>query len=134
MIKEAQRYINLLTNLQNGIEPRELENSGDDFWNRIMEEHAMAIRGLLDLTEKNLFREANDFARVFAGLSERNDMEMIRNLENTLEETMQFINFKAHITRGIIECKVKAITSPLFTDHLLREAYHYLRLLRSRNR
>lgn len=40
----------------------------EQFWNRIMMEHALFIRGLLDPTEKELIHTANDFAADYARL------------------------------------------------------------------
>ena len=34
----------------------------EEFWNQIMMEHALFIRGLLDPSEEELIRTANDFA------------------------------------------------------------------------
>jgi hypothetical protein len=32
--------------------------------------------------------------------------------------------------QGLVECKIKSIIIPLLGDHTLREANHYLRLLK----
>ncbi|HEX9059455.1 MAG TPA: DUF2935 domain-containing protein, partial [Clostridia bacterium] len=33
-------------------------------------------------------------------------------------------------TKGLINCSIKAIAYPLLGDHVLREANHYIRILR----
>lgn len=50
---------------------------------------------------------------------------------NVLADTKAISDFKANTTQGLLECKVKAIMAPLYTDHLLREANHYIYLLQS---
>jgi hypothetical protein len=53
-----------------------------------------------------------------------------RVTEESLRATKELRNFKAQGTEGILECKVKSIIIPLLGDHTLREANHYLRLLK----
>ena len=48
-----------------------------------------------------------------------------------LEETVRFQAFKTAGTKGILECQIRSIILPLLGDHVLREANHYLRLLRT---
>ena len=43
---------------------------------------------------------------------------------------MEISKFKAQGTQGLVECKIKSIIIPLLGDHTLREANHYLRLLK----
>ena len=100
------------------------------FWNRIMMEHALFIRGLLDPCETELFETADDFAKKYESL-----LETCRNAHNrtltsdALEETEKFRDFKKAGTQGITDCKIRSIILPLLADHVLREANHYLRLL-----
>lgn len=49
---------------------------------------------------------------------------------DTLEKTVQFREFKTAGTQGIEQCKIRSIILPLLADHVLREANHYIRLLR----
>lgn len=51
--------------------------------------------------------------------------------DDSLKATKAIRDFKAQGTKGLIECKVKSIIIPLLGDHTLREANHYLRLLKS---
>ncbi len=102
----------------------------ESFWNRIMMEHALFIRGLLDPCETELFDTADDFAQKYASL-----LDTCRNAHNrmltadALEETEKFRDFKKAGTKGIEECKIRSIILPLLADHVLREANHYIRLL-----
>lgn len=100
------------------------------FWNRIMMEHAMFIRGLLDPTEAELLNSANNFAKDYLAL-----LEMCNNSNNktltsdSLNKTKKFRDFKVAGTMGIEQCKIRSIILPLLADHVLREANHYIRLL-----
>lgn len=48
----------------------------------------------------------------------------------TLEETVKFRDFKESGVKGINECKIRSIMQPLLADHVLREANHYIRILK----
>ena len=56
---------------------------------------------------------------------------MLGVTDNTLTETINFRDFKKSGTEGIDECKIKSMMLPLMADHVLREANHYIRLLKS---
>lgn len=100
------------------------------FWNRIMMEHALFIRGLLDPTEEELICTADTFAGDYAKLLKKccNAQEKIMPAD-VLSETKKFRDFKAAGTEGIANCKIRSIILPLLADHVLREANHYIRLL-----
>lgn len=135
--REAIRYVDLVTRLQNPAEPENIQQElieDEFFWNQIMEEHAEFIRGYLDPTETELFDLADDFAVRFNELNSR-----IQGLR-TSQQFMMFFNeseelaeeirdFKAQGTQGILACGIRIIAPPLLADHVLREANHYLRLL-----
>lgn len=128
ILREAKLYHTYVVCLENGTgcdcqTMREMER----FWNQIMMEHAMFIRGLLDPTENELIRASNDFARDYARLltesRERTEQTM------SLDETLKFRDFKAAGAKGIQRCEIKSVILPLLADHVLREANHYIRLL-----
>ncbi len=106
----------------------------EQFWNRIMMEHALFIRGLLDPSENKLIEASNNFAKDYSHLLEKlrqaNDTSIEDNLPESLNETIKFRDFKTVGTQGITECKIKSIILPLLADHVLREANHYIRLLK----
>lgn len=139
ILREARLYHFLIRRLQN----REDINLARDafeqeyFWNRIMAEHSKFIRGLLDPTEEELIKTADNFGNQFDRLTQeaKEAMDMTRPdgdhlTEVTLKATRELRNFKAQGTEGILGCKVKSIIIPLLGDHTLREANHYLRLLK----
>lgn len=136
IIREAKLYRNYVRLLQNGQDITcESMKQVELFWNQIMMEHALFIRGLLDPTEEELIGKANDFAENYRTLLEeaRNmNEETIKSITNkTIEETIKYRDFKNAGTEGITGCEIKSIILPLLADHVLREANHYLRILKS---
>ena len=57
-------------------------------------------------------------------------MPISKVTEDSLKATTEIRKFKAQGTQGLVECKIKSIIIPLLADHTLREANHYLRLLK----
>ncbi len=101
------------------------------FWNRIMMEHAMFIRGLLDPSETELIDTADGFAKDFEELLEKCRNAHSQTLTtNSLNETIKLRDFKAAGTKGIQDCEIRSVILPLLADHVLREANHYIRLLK----
>jgi hypothetical protein len=140
--REAELYLMQLRRLQNR-EEINLEREAYDlefFWNRQMAEHAKFIRGLLDPTEDNLINQANSFGNEFDQLTAEAKTAMdataplVRVTTESLKATEDLRDFKAQGTQGILACKIRSIIIPLLGDHVLREANHYLRLLKMFNR
>ncbi len=138
IIREAELYLQTLVKLQN----REVVNlereayEKEFFWNRQMAEHAKFIRGLLDPTENDLINKANNFGNEFDQLTAEAKAAMdaaapsAKVTTESLKATEDLRNFKAQGTQGILSCKVRSIIIPLLGDHVLREANHYMRLLK----
>lgn len=138
VIREAKLYRSTIENLMsNRISSREDLLSIEDFWNRIMMEHALFIRGLLDPTEEQLIDTADDFAQDYKKLlamAKEQDMRATDALtRKSLEETLRYRDFKAAAAKGILSCDIASIIIPLLADHVLREANHYIRLLSCRD-
>ncbi len=61
-------------------------------------------------------------------------MDMTIPLEKVTEDSLNAVqrirDFKEQGTKGLLECKIKSIIIPLLGDHTLREANHFLRLLK----
>lgn len=134
ILREAKLYRTYVTNYENGRDfdcqnMRQIEQ----FWNQIMMEHALFIRGLLDHSENALIETsdgfAKDYERLLAQSRERSDLALISTTGESLEETLKFRDFKQAGTEGIQDCKIQSIILPLLADHVLREANHYIRLL-----
>lgn len=133
ILREAKLYRQYVSALErNGDLPLGSMWEIECFWNQIMMEHAQFIRGLLDPCEAELFRASDDFANQYRAL-----LEVSRSTHNmtltaqSLEKTVKFRDFKAAGAQGIQQCKIRSIILPLLADHVLREANHYIRLLRS---
>ncbi|GLB25443.1 hypothetical protein LXJ15735_16840 [Lacrimispora xylanolytica] len=133
ILREANMYRSQLAALESGEYPYNDVKDTELFWDQIMMEHALFIRGLLDPTEGELINTSNNFAHEYADLLEmaRNatDATMEQITGETLEETLRYQNFKEAGTSGISECKIRSIILPLLGDHVLREANHFIRLL-----
>ena len=134
IIREAKLYRQYVVMLQNGQNITDKDKKQVElFWNQIMMEHALFIRGLLDPTEEELIDTADSFAREYKKLlQEARTMtdETIKTVtNNTIAETMKYRDFKKAGTEGIVGCQIRSIILPLLADHVLREANHYLRIL-----
>lgn len=104
----------------------------ETFWNQIMMEHAWFIRGLLDPSEPQLIKTADDFSKEYAVLLEKarqQDSRANALTQKTLEETLKYRDFKTAGTKGILDGQIASIILPLLADHVLREANHYIRVL-----
>ncbi len=132
---EALYYENLLQQIikQQNENRYDILNK-DAFWDIIMAQHSEFIRGSLDPTEETLINQANQFSIAFKDLANKtkDDGSNANTITaSSIELTKQIINFKQQGTKGLIDCKIKAIIPPLLSDHVLREANYYLLLLQS---
>ncbi|MGI6050157.1 MAG: DUF2935 domain-containing protein [Acetivibrionales bacterium] len=138
IIREAELYLQQLRRMQNreeiNLERRAIET--EFFWSRQMAEHAKFIRGLLDPTEEDLFNIANNFGNEFDQLTQEAEAALNGTVppanltDRTLRATENLRNFKAQGTQGILDCNIRSVIIPLLGDHVLREANHYIRLLK----
>ncbi|MDD6207708.1 MAG: DUF2935 domain-containing protein [Clostridiales bacterium] len=134
ILREAKLYRSILMELsRNKNISEEIVRGKERFWNQIMMEHALFIRGLLDPSEAQLIQTADSFAMDYEELldtANTQDWETLKELaQKSLEETVKFREFKTSGTEGILECSIASIILPLLADHVLREANHYIRLL-----
>ncbi|MDE7431938.1 MAG: DUF2935 domain-containing protein, partial [Lachnospiraceae bacterium] len=135
ILREAKLYRQIISELEKGgrISVPDLKNM-EIFWNQIMMEHAQFIRGLLDPTECELIETANGFAEDYCRLLEEareQDRKAMNALTaRTLQTTKKYQQFKTAGTEGITGCEIRSIILPLLADHVLREANHYLRILK----
>lgn len=131
LVREAEAYSNILKCLAKKTLPTETICNELKFWNHIMEDHAEFIDGMLDPTEEDLKDKAEEFAERFEKLVEEsikcNEKLLI---QKSLKETENIRDFKKAATEGLLECKIKSIIPPLLGDHVLREANHYIRILK----
>lgn len=135
IIREAQLYQRYIMNLEKDEscmqdDLREVEL----FWNQIMMEHALFIRGLLDPAEGKLISTADEFAGNYYELiceaQQMTDRTIDSVTDDILNETMKYRDFKETGTKGINDCGIRSLILPLLADHVLREANHYIRILK----
>ncbi len=132
--REASLYRETIEKLQqNTCHSYEGLYETENFWNQIMMEHALFIRGLLDPSEADLIDTADGFAADYKKLLEmarRQDCRANGSLtEMSLAETLKYREFKTAGAEGILENQIASIILPLLADHVLREANHYIRIL-----
>lgn len=135
LIHEAKLYRSYIYSIENNEDIKEKNIKETQlFWDHIMMEHSLFIRGLLDPSEINLINASNNFVKIYNDLIEEakhvNESSILDLTENTLKETNKLRDLKEAGVEGIEECKIKSIILPLIADHVLREANHYIRLLK----
>jgi len=132
IVHEAEEYERRLMSLAQGQNPEDGIQETELFWDQIMLEHAVFIRGTLDPTENELIRTANTFAKEYNELLRMTAMDTTTQsvTAHTLEETLKFHDFKDAGAKGIAACKIRSTILPLLADHVLREVNHYIRLLK----
>jgi len=133
ILREARLYRAYLLRLE-GREDNSCQDLRNEelFWNRIMMEHALFIRGLLDPTEEDLIAASNGFAQDYRrplGASAAANDRMCACAGGALGLTRKFRDFKQAGVEGIEACKIRSLILPLLADHVLREANHYIRIL-----
>ena len=131
IIREAKLYQSFICHMEqdDNFDVQSMKET-EMFWNRIMMEHAMFIRGLLDPSEDELINTSDNFAKDYAALlAKAGDANNQTIHQESLKETMKLKEFKTAGVQGIENCKIKSVILPLLADHVLREANHYIRLL-----
>lgn len=136
IIREAKLYRQIVMALEEkGCMPLQDMREAEMFWNQIMMEHALFIRGLLDPTECELMEMADHFAGDYCCLLEEARKQDCQTMDEvtrkTLETTEQYRDFKVAGVEGITGCDIRSLILPLLADHVLREANHYLRILKN---
>ena len=134
ILREAKLYYSYIDALENDKDIEEEDMVKVElFWDQIMMEHSLFIRGLLDPSENELISTANQLANEYSELIKKTankDIMLIEGAPNdTLAETIKLRDFKKAGAEGIDDCKIKSIILPLLADHVLREANHYIRIL-----
>ena len=82
--------------------------------------------------ETELFNSADKFADDYCKLLEKcRSAQSSAMAGDSLEITKKFRDFKIAGVQGIEKNKIRSVILPLLADHVLREANHYLRLLKS---
>lgn len=134
IIREAKLYRATVEELlRNGRISSQRIGELESFWNQIMMEHALFIRGLLDPSEEELIDTADGFAEEYKELLQQARQQDFRAMDEltrkSLEETLKYREFKTAGAAGILGGEIASIILPLLADHVLREANHYIRIL-----
>ncbi len=130
-IEEAKHYYKVLSAIQNKTPLNITLCEELNFWNHIMQEHAEFIDGMLDPTEKDFKKTARMFINYFEDLVSKCIKETENHIiNNSFEKTNELKEFKTTATIGLINCQIRSVIPPLLADHVLREANHYLKILR----
>lgn len=129
--REAITFNDILNKLLNKNNPIDTIKEAMDeelFWNDIMGEHAMFIRGMLDPSEKLLFNIANETAMKYEKLNQSlKSVNMFNDFTSkSISLTKSIQKFKTDSVEGILGCQILSVIPPILADHVLREANHYL--------
>ncbi|WP_143314945.1 DUF2935 domain-containing protein [Clostridium sp. HBUAS56017] len=139
IIHEANYYKANLIEIENNnnMDYKDIKE-GEVFWDEIMMEHALTLRGLLDPSEKALIDTANMFSENYNYLLDNakniTESNILGITNENLNETLKLRDFKEVGLKGTEECKIQGIILPLLLDHVLREANHFIRLLKDYNK
>ena len=143
--REAEYFMRTLKKFNEGIlDPiQDAIIKENIFWLRIMMEHSRFIASLLDQSERNLVRAALKFGDDFEILlNQARDVEsmlykksptypIIGKLNKDSENAAQEIRaFKQAGLDFIKNCQIKNVIDPLLADHVVREADHFLQMVR----
>jgi hypothetical protein len=138
--REAEYFLRLLESMNDckafRLWPKSKELS---FWIRLMSDHSDFIRQMLDPSEAILIEAADGFADEFDELFRQSVdfSSMLRGanggvpafgrfLQDTRAAGMRLRDFKRCLHTMLEEKKVLELLSPLFADHVRREADHFL--------
>lgn len=103
------------------------------FWLDIMQEHALFIKLGLPFDQTELIKEADAFYRDFGALkdkanrvtSEKKFAELVTEASDVI---IEFHSFKRHLLRMQLLGRLGGTNTPLFLDHMAREAEYVLAL------
>ncbi|CAG9611297.1 hypothetical protein BACCIP111899_00469 [Bacillus rhizoplanae] len=111
----------------------------NQFWLRIMKEHALFLSEGFDRHEKSLIQQVDQFFHLFdrhlqKAFSVPHTVQAVRKLnEESIELVYAFRNYKRNLLILIINCKAKGFNFPLLVDHTAREAEYFMRTLQKFN-
>lgn len=138
--REAEYFLRLLESM-NDCKPFALwpKTREAGFWIRLMSDHSHFIRQMLDPSEMiliettesfgeefdRLFRQSVDFSSLLRGTSS-NVPAFSRFLQDSRAAGIRLRDFKRALHSMLEEKKVLSLMTPLFADHIRREADHFL--------
>lgn len=133
IINEARMYQRLLTRIESNQNNYNSLKEQELFWNDIMKEHALFIRGELDPTEERLIYEANNYSKIFENILEKYSNNYNELYNNSLIELSKFKIFNLKLLDDITNCRLKSIMLPILLDHTYRELNYFNKILNDNN-
>lgn len=141
--REAAYFLKVLDKLTTGQTSPPIDSIVQEnvFWLKIMADHASFIRGLLDPSERSLFKTADEFTKDFDMLlAQARDIERmlwdfrptnnLRRFEGEAEKAaIRMRDFASQATELLQNCAALALIPPLLADHIRRETEHFLEIL-----
>lgn len=131
IVHETKLYVEILNCLKKKELPVKTLCEELNFWNHIMGGHTEFIDGMLGPSEKDLKETAEKFVLNY-GILVKECIKMHKKdiINKSFQLTEYIKEYKTAATEGLLKCEIKSIIPPLLGDHVLREANHYLRLLK----
>lgn len=135
--EEAKHYLEHLLKIQNNQDQMNEEDKAMhlEFWNDKMKEHADFLHSFIDHNDP-LFPATHEFSNEFNELTNAakeamNNVLLVPQVtQESLEATTEIRDYKVNVAMNSLMCQLKSIMLPLFADHILREANHYLKSLK----
>ncbi len=143
LAREAEYVLRLLDKMKEGKTPLTAATKAHEniFWIRLMSDHIKFASHLLDPSERNLIRTANEFAQEFDDLylQGRDFASMLQHhsevaafkrfVQDVRVAVIRLRDFKKAAHDMIEDCRLVGLIPGLLADHVRREADHFLLIL-----
>ncbi|GAB6137012.1 DUF2935 domain-containing protein [Halanaerobaculum tunisiense] len=143
-VREVEEFLCLTTIYkENNLRFTQAILAEETFWLRIMKEHTQFLRHFLDPSEQTFISKTHKFTQKFSQLHQQaSDLESMlqanpkdfptvkRFTKKVVAQTKKLQQFKEESKELLAECKLLAITTPLFAEHLAHEAEHFLKVIK----
>lgn len=121
LMHESQNYRSYIINFDNEDEFKcDDMTQVDLFWDHSILEHAQYVRAILNSVDNELIKSNEAFSVSY--------QKLIAELSEKTAITMKDLDIDSDTIGNGAEFHVPSIMLPLFADHVLREANHYIRL------
>lgn len=103
-----------------------------EFWSQIMKDHGVFLYNSLAPNENEAISLALHYTNVFGTINLEATNTKISNeelIKYSRAALTQFIDFKSFILSNLINCKIKIGMTPSFINHMINEAFEFLRVL-----
>lgn len=123
LMHESKNYRSYIINFDNEEEfTCEDMTQVDLFWDHSILEHAQYVRAILNSVDNELIQSCDAFSVSY--------QKLVAELSDKAAIAMKDMDIDADTISSAVEFHVPSVILPLFADHLLREANHYIRLLK----